>query len=484
MRLTPSFSPNPSFALYEIAVLAGAMVIALLSARDYASSANDGSRLATVECLVDYHTLAIDRSIFVQPLSQTDPTTPYPPNQPSLREFGTRDKIYVKGHYYSHKSPVPALLMAGLYQSWQSVTGLAARQRPDLFCLVMTLGSSGLAYCVAVWGVFRLSRTLALPPHECLALTACFALTTLALPYAQHVNDHILLLAVAALMMLNLEGMAREVRTGIQPTRCLLSLGTLVGLGYTIDLGTGPVLLLCTVGVVLFRCRRLAAMIGFTFAASPWLVLHHAVNYSIGGTLKPASAVPEFFQWPGSPFNTDNMTGVWHHQNLGGFLTYAANLLVGSHGFFAHNLVLFLTVPGAVYLLCRRKPERPEVSFAVCFSVGTWLLYALGSNNYAGYCCSIRWFVPLLAAGFYVLAVYLRTCPYAWKDFAILVTWGAIAGALMAWQGPWLEHKVPWFWVLHLAALSCWGLYRVKSRWRPTAVSSSTGEPKRWADAA
>ena len=43
----------------------GAVLVALVSARPYAGSWNDGSRLATVESLVDYHTLAIDRSIFL-----------------------------------------------------------------------------------------------------------------------------------------------------------------------------------------------------------------------------------------------------------------------------------------------------------------------------------------------------------------------------------------------------------------------------------
>ena len=50
------------------------MAIALVSARDYAGGWNDGSRLATVESLVDYHTLAIDKSIYVDvPRIDLDP---------------------------------------------------------------------------------------------------------------------------------------------------------------------------------------------------------------------------------------------------------------------------------------------------------------------------------------------------------------------------------------------------------------------------
>ena len=71
MTEMPSSSPSLTREqpLCAGAVLALAVVVALVSARPYAGSWNDGSRLATVECLVDYHTLAIDRSASVRPAS-------------------------------------------------------------------------------------------------------------------------------------------------------------------------------------------------------------------------------------------------------------------------------------------------------------------------------------------------------------------------------------------------------------------------------
>src|SRR5207244_7533603 len=124
---------------------------------------NDGSRLATVECLVDYHTLAIERSIFVQVPPCDDPAAPSPyADDESLRLHGTGDKLFIKGHYYSDKSPVPALWMAGVYQVWQCCTGLTARQRPEAFCFWVTLCSSGLAYVVAVSCIYQLGGSLRL----------------------------------------------------------------------------------------------------------------------------------------------------------------------------------------------------------------------------------------------------------------------------------------------------------------------------------
>ena len=139
-----------------VLVLIAAATVAIVSARSYAGGWNDGSRLATVESLVDHRTLAIDRSIFVQVPSRGESTAPppYPPDEPDLLAEGTRDKLLINGRFYSDKSPVPAFLMAGVYQGLQWTTGLRARERPDRFCYWMTLGSSGLAYVIAVWSIF------------------------------------------------------------------------------------------------------------------------------------------------------------------------------------------------------------------------------------------------------------------------------------------------------------------------------------------
>ena len=121
-------------------VLISAAAVAIVSARGYAGGWNDGSRLAAVESLVDYHTLAIDRSIFVQVPPRTDAAAPgpYPIDEPTLYRHGTQDRLFIRGRFYSDKPPVSALLMAGLYQSLQWVTGLKARESPRLFCYLMT----------------------------------------------------------------------------------------------------------------------------------------------------------------------------------------------------------------------------------------------------------------------------------------------------------------------------------------------------------
>jgi hypothetical protein len=200
-------------------------------------------------------------------------------------------------------------------------------------------------------------------------------------------------------------------------------------------------------------------------------VLHHAVNYAVGGTIGPANAVPEYFQWPGCTFNTQNMTGGWKHPDVIHFLTYAASLLFGKRGFFGHNLPLFLMLPTTAVLLWRRGRELPELLFAVCWCGGTWLAYAINSTNSSGMCCSIRWFVPLLAPCYYVLALALRDLPATRGGLALLSGWGALLAVMMWSEGPWIKHMVPYFWPLQAAALLSGGLYAVWS-WRQSVRSA------------
>lgn len=452
-------TPNDHHA--GLLVVFGAILIALVSARDHAGSWNDGSRLATVEALVDQHTLAIDDSIFVRVPMRASPEQPlpYPADDAGLLQTGTLDKLFISGQYYSDKSPVPALLMAGVYQLLQWGTGLTARSRPDQFCYWLTVVSSGLAYVVAVYCVYALGRTLGLTLFLRLLVTASFALATVALPYVRHVNNHILLLGVAAALMLGLARLAME--TSREPARYwrLLALGTLAGLGYAIDLGTGPLLLLCLIPLVAYRCWGFKAPAVVLAAALPWLILHHAVNYAVGGTFKPANAVAEYFSWPGCPFNAQNMTGAWNHENAGAFVLYAGDLLVGKKGFLFHNLPLLLAGAGFILLVKQCRGELPELLFAGCWSAGTWLVYALTSSNHSGMCCSIRWFVPLLAPGFYILAVFLREYPSRAPQLVLLSGWGSVLGLLMWLHGPWAKHMVPGYWLLVAATWISWGVY-------------------------
>jgi hypothetical protein len=330
---------------------------------------------------------------------------------------------------------------------------------------LLTLASSGLAYVVATWCIFQLGAPLRVSMFLRVLLTASFGGATVALPYARQVNSHILLLAVTAVLLLCLARLAAETRRRRRPAWSrALAVGALAGLGYTLDLGIGPALLASTLGVVAYRSRSLSLAAVVACAAAPWVIAHHALNYAIGGTFQPANMVPEYFAWPGSPFNPSNLTGTWKH-SLPDLLIYASALLVGRRGFLSHNLPLILVLVAFTRLLWRRIAELPEILFAGVVCVSTWLVYAMTSNNYSGACASIRWFVPLLAPAYFVLAVFLREQPDYRRDLVLLSGWGAIVAACMWWKGPWMKDMVPFFMPLQAAALVSWFVYRERRGW-------------------
>src|SRR5262249_59742852 len=114
---------------------------------------------------VDSHAVAIDDSIFVRVPPPDAPARQQPyftSHHDELIREGTLDKIKVGDHFYSDKPYTPSLYLAGCYKLLQAATGLKARERADLFCYWMTLLSSGVAYVVAVWCVYRLGRTVGL----------------------------------------------------------------------------------------------------------------------------------------------------------------------------------------------------------------------------------------------------------------------------------------------------------------------------------
>jgi hypothetical protein len=281
------------------------------------------------------------------------------------------------------------------------------------------------------------------------------------------------LLATASLVFLL---MARLSHQGPMAWR-VAALGTAAGCSYCLDLGAGPPLL-AAVGVwSLYRLPKRGVAL-FVLAALPWLALHHGLNYAIAGTWRPANAVPENLSWPGSPFDATTMTGRWNHPDVWHFGLYAAALLVGQKGYLLHNLVLLPAVFGLAVLLRRRLHETPELLTAAGWATATWLLYAVTSTNKSGLCCSVRWFVPLAAAGGLVLAVLLRELPRWRPDFVVLAGGGAVVGAVAARYGAWMQDLLPGRWYIVGLTLPAWGVVAWRSRRIPTAAPKAAQPPR------
>jgi hypothetical protein len=414
-------------------------LIAVGGARHEPTSWSDSSRLATVESLVDRQTFSISGSLFA-------------------RDIG--DKVFIDGEFYSHKPPVPAVLMAGVYGILQVATGLKASETPSSFYRLMTVSSSGIAYVIAVACLFQLTTRLRLPLSSRLLLAASFAGATLAPVYSRAVNDHILGLAVTVALFATLSN--RKTTPGALPWTIgqLLVSGMLAGLAYTLDVASGLPLLAAITALIGFRSRSLAQCAVLILGALPWIAVNHVVNYAISGSLTPIAMTPEFFQWPGSPFvDPATLTGAWNHDDIAGFVTYGVGLLIGPVGFMVFNLPVWLAPHGLLRLARRGAPELPELITAAIWALTTWLAYAALSTNYGGESISIRWFVPLLGAAFLVLCVFVREFPEYRYDLLLLSGFGTFWSFRMWQRGPWGYASMNWTFIA--VALVSWLIVRV-----------------------
>jgi hypothetical protein len=413
---------------WPLAVPLAALTLAVAGARPFAGGWNDGSRLATVESLVDRHTFVIDDSIFV--------------HRP-----GTQDKVLINGRFYSDKPPVSSMLLAAVYQALQWTTGLTARDDPQRFCWWMNLAGAGVPYVVAVAAIAGIAALLGLPPSLQALLSGSFAFATVAPAYARHVNGHIELLAVVALAYLQLlRGRDHPTNTGGP-----VVIGALIGLGYTLDLAAGPLFMLLTVILIAGRGRSGKAVAVCLGAAAPAVLLHHGVTYAIAGTLLPPNTVTEYLAWPGSPFTPETMTGRLHHRPLD-LASYALALLFDGRGFLVHNLPLLLPGLAAVWVVPRaRGPERALALHAIAWMAATWLAYALTSTNHSGACLSIRWFVPFLAPAFLLIAVLIRDQPDQRGPLVLSSGWGILLAAAMWHAGPWTQRRIVVLWPIVIA---------------------------------
>lgn len=466
-----------------LALIGGAAMVAMIGASPEAGGWNDGASLATVETLVDQGTFAIDRSIFVKPaLRRSGAATPYPADDAQLNEHGTFDKVYVDGHYYAAKPFVPAVLMAGQYWLLQQVSGVRAADSPRRFIYGMTLLSTGLAYVVAVGCVYALARRVLDSHRRAAMLAGGLALGSVALVYSRSVNGHLQQLAAVAGLFWSLHAFAARLRDGERPWMLATSVGALLGLAYVFDQGVGPAVLVSVAPLVAWRTLRSArtaplALI-VALAAAPWIVAQHWLNFELGHTIAAINSRPEHFIWPGSPWNSATMSGGYSHATPLRCVLYAAQILVGKKGFLLHNPLLIVGIAGGVWLVVRRwrrLPELPEIVCALACGALMWMVYSLGSNNYSGQCISVRWLLPFLAPGCYLLAVFLRERPEKWGDVLVVAGWSVMLNAICWYHGPWHGHVVPAYWFILAAMLASWILY-VHRQKRVTFLARRSGE--------
>ena len=349
--------------------------------------------------------------------------------------------------------------LAVAYRALMACGAPSPSERSDVFAWVTTVLLSGLGYAVAVGCMWALGGRAGLSPLWRLTWLGAFALATILPAYTRSANNHIAQLGAVALVCVLLCRIADRAAEGRTAWGALLAAGFVTGFAYNLDFGVGPPLALAVLAAVALRTRRLLPVAVCVVAALPCVLAGHAINYGIGGDfIRPLNMHAEYLAWPGSPFGT-TMTGVVRPRPVAQLL-YTLDLLLGKKGFLTHNPPLLLAVAAGVLVLKRAGRDRVELLALVAWCVVGWLMYGVLSKNHGGGCVSVRWFVPFLAPGFWLLAKLIAERPELRRDFVALAVWG-VPLAVSAWAvGPWWMRNVPGYWWVFGGSLLTWALVR------------------------
>jgi len=385
-------------------------ILALTTTHAAPGSWNDASRLATVQSLVEFHSFVIDKTAFID----------------------TGDKVYIDGHFYSDKPPVPSVLGAVVYLPLYDA-GIALHLGRSLPYYFITLLTVKLFWLLGTVAFFFLLKFTGLDSEKRLLASCALGIGSLYFSWSTTFNNHALAAAFLSIGFYFLIKARFEAKTALP-----LSIAALfLSLAGTADVPTGIFYVLFLLYV--WRDARLRR--GLVFYVLPLFVTvvpALACTYSIHHSILPVQIVGSYFQYPGSPWTQSSALSGIRANDAKSFLTYAVSALIGPKGFLLYNPILWIALWGLYRTIRRRDRFYYEAIVVAAGSSVLVLYYLVFTNDYSGWSYSIRWFVPLLPLLFFFLYPYFQTCDQRRGRqfcalFAVAVTI-ALVGAVDPWS--------------------------------------------------
>ena len=396
-------------------VLAAFALVVLVFAKDGADSWADGSRLGTIQGLVEHGTLALDDTDFLW----------------------QGDKVWVGGHYFSQQPPMLALLGALPYAVLHHGLGLAITDGITYRVLTWTL--VGLPLFLGLACLARLLLEAGAGPRTAALLLALAVFGTHVLPYSLVLQQHG---ASTGFLLLGFYAVARR-----RPEVA----GALLALACTIDLtAVFPAVFLAW---PVLRSTGVQGVVRYGLGALPVLGLHFGVNYALVGDLRPLGLHLEAFEYPYSSFLFMSLTG--GEQRAGEQAAYLFGELLGKSGYLSHHPIVLPAIGAALVLAVRRSTRLPAGLLAAAgLSVLAIAAYYLTqSRNFGGSAFGMRWFTPFgpLLALFPAALIGARENegepiafgPAARVATGLLAVWSIAAASLGSVQ-PWAQFAYFW----------------------------------------
>jgi hypothetical protein len=404
------------------------------------TSGNDASRLATVEALVDYQSFAIDQSVFSH----------------------TGDRYFYDGRFYSDKPPVLSLFGALCYQALKGIMGVSIEAHSGYAYYGITVLTVGALSALALVYAHRLLvERFGVRSRWADFLVVLTGMGTLMLPYSTVFNNHAVSGALGLIALYYLSRSRSPLpsrfptpagQTASSPMGDAIRAGLLLSLAASVDIACFVFLPLAVVTFYgdcwegeYWRQRVWRRGVGFAITALPITLLYFTLNLWISGSWLPPAMNAPLWDYPGSMFNTSNLSGLATHPEPGDLAFYTYHMILGTRGLLSHTPVLGVALlAGMVGLLARSQPCRREYAYVLAASLGFVAIHLLKTNNYSGWAYGIRWYATIAPLTGLLLADFervLRRSPVVRVGFMVSV-WLSIAIASFGIFSPYARPHV------------------------------------------
>ncbi|HTM45862.1 MAG TPA: hypothetical protein VL137_12965 [Polyangiaceae bacterium] len=361
------------------------------------TNANTGSRYATIESIVDYHSYYIDKSQY----------------------RNTIDKFQFGDHLLSSKPPALPTYAAGVYWVYEKLTGKTIVSNEGEVVWLVSLFTGWLAHVVFLIYLYRFCQLLLKRQLAIILCVAAGAFAYLGAAYATALNNH----SIGGAMGFVGFYYAFRIRNQLQVrTRHWIFAGLCLGFLPAVDL---PSLALSgCVSLYLLSYDWKKTLLLFAPCLLPGLVVQLGLSVLTTGSLMPAYGNAELKTFSGNYFRQiKSGIDALHEPKY----VYAFNALIGHHGLFSMTPLFGFSLWEMIRHWKRRDRYLPELAVVTATTLAVIVFYLWRTHNYGGWCVGMRWFVPfmpllLLYFGLWLDRAKLSRSTWAWVLAAFLVS--------------------------------------------------------------
>jgi len=383
------------------------ILIVLVVTKPYTFGANDNSRMATIESLVNRQTFVIDKS-----------------------PYDTVDKIFNGDNFYSTKPPLLSVTGAGIFWILKNIfrLSLSGPDTPSLAQYLITLIISGGSFITLLITFYKSLQWFKLKEDTKYIITALLGFSTYIFSYVGTLNNHIPTAAFAFLSfyyLLKIKFTQKQINTN------LFYCGLFIGLAGVMDLASTA--LLWIVFYFLYFLKTIKPnkkiLLYFIGGCAIPIILHFIFNYQITGDLFPAYMHKDWYHYPGSFWNQPSVKP--------NKLSYLFNLTFGHNGIFLYSPILLISLNELIKKIKNKTHNFYNESLLILtIIIASVTLVTFFTHDYAGNAYGMRWFIAFIPLLFFFNVFYFlgKKPSYVFKTIAIYSIFVALLGIIDPWS--------------------------------------------------